>query len=109
MAILIHEPDLQTVKDKPRLEKPPLYQVIILNDDFTPMDFVVDILCQFFQKSGSEATLIMLAVHHKGRGVCGLYPFEIAESKVTLVRQTSREHGHPLQCIMEKAYGEKTC
>jgi len=84
-----------------------LYQVVLLNDDFTPMDFVVEILRRFFQKSGAEATRIMLAVHHEGRGVCGIYPMEIAESKVALVRQNSRKHGHPLQCIMEKAYGEE--
>jgi len=80
-----------------------MYRVVLLNDDFTPMDFVVDILRRFFQKSKEEATRIMLAVHHEGRGVCGIYPFEIAESKAHLVRQTSRSHGHPLKCILERA------
>jgi len=79
-----------------------MYQVMLLNDDFTPMDFVVDILSQYFQKSEPDATRIMLAVHHEGQGICGIYSFEIAESKMNLVRQTSRDHGHPLKCIMEK-------
>jgi len=71
---------------------------------------VVDILCQYFQKSEPEATRIMLAVHHEGRGLCGIYPFEIAESKMHLVRQTSRKHGHPLKCMMEKVEnGDKPC
>ncbi len=109
MKIVIREATPQTVTDRPRLDKPPLYQVVLLNDDFTPMDFVVEILRRFFQKSEAEANRIMLTVHNEGRGVCGIYPAEIAESKVALVRQTSREHGHPLQCIMEKAYGEEKC
>ena len=112
MGILIHETVPQSVVDKPRTKKPSMYQVLLLNDDFTPMDFVVDILCQHFQKSEPEATHIMLAVHHEGLGLCGIYPFEIAESKMYLVRQTSREHGHPLKCIMEKvedSHGDKPC
>jgi len=112
MGILIHDASPQSVVDKPRTRKPPMYQVVLLNDDFTPMDFVVDILCQYFQKSESAATGIMLAVHHEGRGVCGVYPFEIAESKTYLVRQTSRDHGHPLKCVMEKVekcHGDEPC
>jgi len=102
MGILIQDATPQSVVDKPRTKKPPMYQVLLLNDDFTPMDFVVDILSQYFQKSEPDATRIMLAVHHEGQGICGIYSFEIAESKMNLVRQTSRDHGHPLKCIMEK-------
>jgi len=110
MGILIHEAVPRTVVNKPRTKKPSMYQVMLLNDDFTPMDFVVDILCQYFQKPESEAIRIMLAVHHEGRGVCGIYPFEIAESKTHLVRQTSRKHGHPLKCVMEKVEnGDEPC
>jgi len=112
MGILIQDTAPQSVADKPRTKKPPMYQVVLLNDDFTPMDFVVDILCQYFQKSEPAATHIMLAVHHEGRGICGIYPFEIAESKTNLVRQTSREHGHPLKCLMEKVekyHGGEPC
>jgi len=102
MGTLILDATPQSVVDKPRTKKPPMYQVMLLNDDFTPMDFVVDILSQYFQKSEPDATRIMLAVHHEGQGICGIYSFEIAESKMNLVRQTSRDHGHPLKCIMEK-------
>jgi len=102
MGTLIHETTPAVATSEPGLRKPPMYRVVLLNDDFTPMDFVVDILRRFFQKSVDEATRIMLAVHHEGRGVCGIYPFEIAESKVHLVRQTSRKHGHPLMCVMER-------
>ena len=102
MGILIHEAVPQSVADNPQTRKPPMYQVMLLNDDFTPMAFVVDILHQYFQKSEPEATRIMLAVHHEGRGICGIYPFEIAESKMYLVGQTSRKHGYPLKCTMEK-------
>ena len=112
MDMLIHEIVPKSVADKPRTKKPPMYQVMLLNDDFTPMDFVVNILCQYFQKSEPEATRIMLAVHHEGRGICGIYPFEIAESKIHRVRQTSREHGHPLKCMMEKIekhHGDEPC
>jgi len=110
MGILIHETTPQSVAAKPRMKKPPMYQVMLINDDFTPMEFVVDILRQYFQKREAEATRIMLAVHHEGRGICGIYPFEIAESKMHLVRQTSRKHGHPLKCMMEKVEdGGKPC
>lgn len=110
MDILIHETIPGPVVDKPRIKKPPMYRVMLINDDFTPMDFVVDILRQYFQKQEAEATRIMLAVHHEGRGICGIYPFEIAESKMYLVRQTSKKHGHPLKCMMEKTGdGDKPC
>ncbi len=103
MNISIREATRQSATNKPRIKKPPMYQVMLINDDFTPMDFVVDILRQYFQKQETEATRIMLAVHHEGRGICGTYAFEIAESKMYMVRQTSRKYGHPLKCIMEKS------
>jgi len=106
MGIRIFESHPLAVAEKPRLKKPPMYQVFLLNDDFTPMDFVVDILCRYFHKSESEATRIMLAVHNEGKGLCGTYPYEIAESKVALVRQTSRAHDHPLACILRKEQGD---
>ncbi len=112
MGTLIHETVPQPVADKPQMKKPSMYQVLLLNDDFTPMDFVVDILCKYFQKSTSEATRIMRDVHHEGVGICGIYPFEIAESKLHLVQETSKEHGHPLKCIMDKVehcHGDEPC
>jgi len=97
-----HKYDPLPVLDKPKLQKPPLYRLVLLNDDFTPMDFVVDVLCKFFYKSSDEATNIMLEVHHHGRGTCGVFTYEIAETKVSRVNAYSRKHGHPLQCVMEK-------
>ncbi|MCB1213854.1 MAG: ATP-dependent Clp protease adapter ClpS [Deltaproteobacteria bacterium] len=88
---------------KPKLKKPPLYRVSLLNDDYTTMEFVIQVLQKFFQKSFEEATQIMLQVHHKGQAACGFYPFEIAETKVNQVISFSRTHEHPLQCIMEEA------
>lgn len=89
-------------KTKPKTKKPSLYKVLLLNDDYTPMEFVVLILQRFFGKGHEEATRIMLHVHHKGVGICGVYTYEVAETKVTLVMDFSRQHGHPLQCTMEK-------
>jgi len=91
-----------TLAEKPELKRPPMYQVILLNDDFTPMDFVVDVLCRFFQKSVNDATTIMLDIHHKGKGLCGIYPHGIAESKIARVNHYSRTHAHPLRCLMER-------
>jgi ATP-dependent Clp protease adaptor protein ClpS len=87
---------------KPEVRKPSLYKVLIHNDDYTPMDFVVMILETYFGKDKAAATEIMLAVHHKGLGTCGVFPFEIAETKVMQVLECAREHEHPLQCTMEK-------
>ncbi len=84
-------------------KRPSLYKVLLLNDDYTPMDFVILILEKFFSKTRSEATEIMLSVHNRGAGVCGIYPFEIAETKGSLVMDFSRENQYPLQCTMEKA------
>ena len=87
---------------KNKLKKPSLYKVLILNDDYTPMEFVVYLLKSFFNKSNEEATNIMLHVHQNGIGVCGIFSYEIAETKVIQVLDTSRKNNHPLQCTMEK-------
>ena len=84
------------------LKEPPLYRVLLINDDYTTMEFVVEILMLVFKKSVEDATRIMLAVHQQGRGVCGVYPYEIAETKVYTVHSLAREHGYPLKCTMEK-------
>ena len=86
----------------PRLKRPPLYQVVLINDDYTPMEFVVYVLEQYFHKSREEATKIMLHVHQYGVGVCGVFTYEVAETKVAQVVDTARRHQHPLQCTMEK-------
>ncbi len=88
----------QTAKVKP----PPLFQVMLLNDDYTPMEFVVGVLQRFFGKGREQATQIMLKVHREGRGVCGIYPRDVAASKVEQVTEFAREHQHPLQCVMEE-------
>ncbi|MGO1540572.1 MAG: ATP-dependent Clp protease adapter ClpS [Luteimonas sp.] len=88
---------------RPEVARPPLYSVIILNDDYTPMDFVVEVLVRFFTLDVERATQIMLHVHTRGRGVCGVYSREVAESKVAQVNEYSRMNQHPLLCTMEKA------
>lgn len=88
---------------KPELARPPLYSVLLLNDDYTPMDFVVDVLVRFFAMDLEKATQVMLHVHTRGRGVCGVYSREVAESKVAQVNEYSRLNQHPLLCTMEKA------
>ena len=89
-------------KVRPKTKKPSLYKVLLLNDDYTPMEFVVHILERFFAKQHEEAVEIMLHVHQRGVGVCGVYTFEVAETKVTQVIELARRHQHPLQCTMEK-------
>ena len=84
------------------VEEPPMYKVMLLNDDYTTMDFVVEVLVYVFKKPPEEATLIMLNVHRKGVGVCGIYPYEVAETKVNMVENLARENGFPLKCIMER-------
>lgn len=91
------------VRTKPKAKKPSMYKVIMLNDDYTPMEFVVMVLERFFNKNHEEASHIMLHVHQKGVGVCGVYTYEIAETKVTQVMDLARQHQHPLQCTLEKA------
>lgn len=93
--------DLIVQESKPRLQKPPLYKVILLNDDYTPMEFVVTVLQRFFSKSREDATRIMLHVHQKGIGVCGVFTRELAETKVRQVTIFANENQHPLQCTME--------
>ena len=87
---------------KPKTQKPSLYRVLLLNDDYTPMEFVVEVLQVFFALPRERATQIMLKVHTEGRGVCGIYPRDVASSKVEQVTAYSREHQHPLQCAMEE-------
>ncbi len=86
-----------------RVRPPRMYQVVMLNDDYTPMEFVVMVLQQYFQRDQETATLIMLKIHHEGRAVCGVYPKDIAATKVELVVAAARRVGHPLQCLMEAA------
>ena len=90
------------VKSKPKTKKPSMYKVLMLNDDYTPMEFVVDVLQNIFQKNREEATKIMLHVHQKGVGICGIYTYEIAETKVTQTVDYARKNQHPLQCTLEK-------
>jgi ATP-dependent Clp protease adaptor protein ClpS len=85
-----------------RTKKPSLYRVLLLNDDYTPMEFVVYVLERFFQKTREEATTIMLHVHQNGVGMCGVFTYEVAETKVAQVLDLARRHEHPLQCTMEK-------
>ena len=89
-------------KTKPQTKRPNLYRVLILNDDYTPMEFVVHVLERFFNKDREAATRIMLHVHHHGIGECGIFTYEVAETKVTQVMDFARKHHHPLQCVMEK-------
>ena len=89
-------------KTRPQTKRPNMYRVLILNDDYTPMEFVVHVLERFFNKDHEEATRIMLHVHHHGIGECGIYTYEVAETKVTQVMDFARKHQHPLQCVMEK-------
>ena len=88
---------------RPEVQRPPLYQVVLLNDDFTPMDFVVVVLETFFNMTRELATQVMLHVHTRGKGVCGVFTREVAETKVTQVNEFSRAHQHPLLCTLEKA------
>src|ERR1700722_12573517 len=90
------------VKARPKTRKPAMYKVLMLNDDYTPMEFVVHVLERFFQKNRDEATKIMLHVHRRGVGVCGVYTYEVAETKVTQVMDLARQNQHPLQCTIEK-------
>ena len=91
------------LETRPRPKKPSMYKVIMLNDDYTPMEFVILVLERFFNKSSEEATQIMMHVHQKGVGVCGVFTYEVAETKVQQVMGLARQHQHPLQCTLEKA------
>ncbi len=89
-------------KTRTKTKKPSMYKVLMLNDDYTPMEFVVLVLEQFFEKQHEEAIKIMLHVHQKGVGICGVFTYEVAETKVTQVMDFARKHEHPLQCTLEK-------
>jgi ATP-dependent Clp protease adaptor protein ClpS len=88
---------------KPRLKRPPMYKVVLLNDDYTPMEFVVEVLEKIFAMDRSRATQIMLHVHTRGKGICGVYTKDVAETKVEQVNAYSRQNQHPLLCVMEEA------
>ncbi len=98
-----HEEGLALQEAKPKLKKPPLYKVIILNDDYTPMEFVVQVLETFFGMDREKATRVMLHVHTRGMGVCGVFTKDVAETKVSLVNDFSRSNQHPLLCTMEES------
>jgi len=97
---IITTPDIQT--EKPALKKPPLYKVIMYDDEYTPMDFVVELLVKYFQHDEGSATKIMMHIHQKGLGVCGIYPKDIAESKVAQVEVHCRKDEYPLRCSFEQ-------
>lgn len=89
-------------KSRPKTKKPAMYKVLMLNDDYTPMEFVIHVLERFFSMSNDQATRIMLHVHQRGVGVCGVFTYEVAETKATQVMDLARQHEHPLQCSIEK-------
>ena len=89
-------------RTRTQTKKPSMYRVLLLNDDYTPMEFVISVVRRYFNKTADEATLIMLHVHNNGVGECGVFTYEVAETKVTQVMDFARKHQHPLQCIMEK-------
>ena len=95
--------DVVVEEEQPKLKRPPLYRVVLINDDYTPMEFVVDILESVFGMERTRATQVMLEVHTKGKGICGVFNFEIAETKVAQVMGISQQHQHPLLCTMEKS------
>ncbi|TMH68743.1 MAG: ATP-dependent Clp protease adapter ClpS [Betaproteobacteria bacterium] len=101
MATRMREGTLLEAK-KAKLKPPPLFKVILLNDDYTPMEFVVIVLQRFFAMTREKATQIMLKVHREGMGICGIYPKDVATTKVEQVRGYARKHQHPLQCVMEE-------
>lgn len=101
-ALVKEAGDVLLAEPKTKPKRPPLYKVILLNDDYTPMDFVVFILKEVFRKDHEEAVRIMLEVHHQGSGVCGLYTRDVAETKAEEVIHTAKQNSHPLQCVLEK-------
>lgn len=101
----VYEPDVEegtVVNLEEEITEPPMYKVILLNDDYTPMDFVVELLMTVFKLSEEESARIMMNVHEKGSGLCGVYTYEIAETKVVTVHSVAEENGYPLRSIMEK-------
>jgi ATP-dependent Clp protease adaptor protein ClpS len=97
-----HKDDSVLEAKKAKVKLPPMYQVLLLNDDYTPMEFVVLVLQKFFGMTRERATQVMLKVHREGMGVCGVYPHDVASTKVQQVSAYARKHQHPLQCVMEK-------
>ena len=95
--------DLAVEEARPKIKQPPLYRVVLINDDYTPMEFVVEILESVFGMERTRATQVMLEVHTKGKGVCGVYNFDIAETKVAQVMSIAKQHQHPLLCTMEES------
>ena len=95
--------DIAVEEARPEVKPPPLYRVVLLNDDFTPMEFVVDILESVFGMERTRATQVMLEVHTKGKGICGVFSYEIAETKVAQVMSIANQHQHPLLCTMEES------
>jgi ATP-dependent Clp protease adaptor protein ClpS len=95
------EHELVTEEAEPKLKRPPLYQVVLLNDDYTPMEFVVVVIQEFFNKDRETATQIMLKIHLDGKGICGVYSRDVAATKVQQVQEAARQAGHPLQCLSE--------
>ena len=99
--------DLAVAPAKPKIKRPPLYKVVLLNDDYTPMEFVVEVLEHFFSMNREKATQVMLAVHTQGKGVCGIYTRDVAETKAELVNQAARDNGHPLLCEVEPSQDDE--
>ena len=95
--------DLAVEEAKPKVKRPPLFRVVLINDDYTPMEFVVDILESIFGMERTRATQVMLEVHTKGKGICGVYDYGIAETKVAQVMSIAKQHQHPLLCTMEES------
>ena len=98
-----HNHGLVVEEALPQTKRAPLFQVVLLNDDYTPMEFVVDVLEKFFRMDRLTATRVMLEVHTQGKGICGVFTYEIAETKVALVTSYARDHHHPLMCTLEEA------
>jgi ATP-dependent Clp protease adaptor protein ClpS len=97
-----YSPITTVAEARPDLKRPPMYRVVLMNDDYTPMEFVVEVLMTFFAMNEEKATQVMLAVHQQGKGVCGIYSRDVAETKATQVNQFSRQNKHPLLCEVEK-------
>jgi ATP-dependent Clp protease adaptor protein ClpS len=96
-----HDTTLEAERTK--LQAPPMFKVLLLNDDYTPMDFVINVLQKFFSMDREQATRVMLAVHREGKGICGIFPRDVAATKVEQVGNFARQHQHPLACVMEEA------
>ena len=99
----IEDADLAVKEASPKLKRPPLYRVVLINDDYTPMEFVVEVLETIFGMARNKATRVMLEVHTKGKGICGAYSYEIAETKVAQVTSFAQQQQHPLMCTMEES------